>query len=478
MTHVLIVDDEPTICWAFKECLTDEGFTVDVAGSAEQALEITDRHCPDVVVMDVRLPGMDGITALRQLQAKLSDVPVIIMTAFGSLTTAVRAIDGGAFDYLTKPIDLEKAVAVVRQAASFLQSASPMAVAVADDSAELIVGSSPAMQEVFRRIALVAERDVPVLITGESGTGKDLVARAIHQHSRLKGSFVPICIPALSESVVESELFGHVRGAFTGADHERQGLLELANQGTAFIDEIGDVPLNVQVKLLRALETREVRPVGSGACRTASFRMIAATNRQLEERVASGEFRHDLFFRLNVFRIELPPLRDRVEDIPILVPRFLQNVRTADHPLMLSDAAMLELKSRPWYGNVRELRNVIESATVVCRGDLIQPEHFPAAVPSLTMNRDSGTAARPSNSSEALTQVAREWMLDQVRNSNADTRDLYERFLQTVEPELIAIVLQSTNGHRGSAARLLGMHRETLREKLKKMGDDQSADST
>ncbi len=477
MTHVLIVDDEPAICWAFKECLSDEGFTVDVAGSAEQALEISDRRTPDVVVMDIRLPGMDGIAALQKLQTKMSSTPVIIMTAFGSLSTAVKAIDGGAFDYLTKPIDLEKAVAVVRQAVNAAQSAS--GTPVADDTShndELIIGSSPAMQEVFRRIALVAERDVPVLITGESGTGKDLVARAIHQHSRRKGSFVPVCIPALSESVVESELFGHARGAFTGADQERKGLLELANQGTAFIDEIGDVPLNVQVKLLRTLETHEVRPVGSGTCRTASFRMIAATNRQLEQRVAEGEFRHDLFFRLNVFRIEIPPLRDRVEDIRPLVQRFLQNSRSSGHPLSISDAAMVELESRAWHGNVRELRNVIESATVVCRGDFIQPEHLPQPVTSLNSDRIAAPDVRPANSSAALAEVAREWMLEQVRTADADVRDLYEKFLQTVEPELITIALQSTNGHRGSAARLLGMHRETLREKLKRMGEDQSTD--
>lgn len=477
MTHVLIVDDEPAICWAFKECLSDEGFTVDVAGSAEQALEISDRRTPDVVVMDIRLPGMDGIAALQKLQTKMSSTPVIIMTAFGSLSTAVKAIDGGAFDYLTKPIDLEKAVAVVRQAVNAAQSAS--GTPVADDTShndELIIGSSPAMQEVFRRIALVAERDVPVLITGESGTGKDLVARAIHQHSRRKGSFVPVCIPALSESVVESELFGHSRGAFTGADQERKGLLELANQGTAFIDEIGDVPLNVQVKLLRTLETHEVRPVGSGTCRTASFRMIAATNRQLEQRVAEGEFRHDLFFRLNVFRIEIPPLRDRVEDIRPLVQRFLKNSRSSGHPLSISDAAMVELESRAWQGNVRELRNVIESATVVCRGDFIQPEHLPQPVTSLNSDRIAAPDVRPANSSAALAEVAREWMLEQVRTADADVRDLYEKFLQTVEPELITIALQSTNGHRGSAARLLGMHRETLREKLKRMGEDQSTD--
>ena len=210
MSHVLIVDDEPSICWAFRECLTDEGFSVDVAGTAEQALSMADAKKPDVIVMDVRLPGIDGFQALAQFRSNSVTAPVIIMTAFGSLKTAVTAIDGGAFDYLTKPIDLDRAVAVVQQASAASESATEKNAGSAPPAAsrdDLLVGSSPAMQEVFRRIALVAERDVPVLITGESGTGKDLVARAIHQHSHRSGSFIPVCIPALSETVVESELF-------------------------------------------------------------------------------------------------------------------------------------------------------------------------------------------------------------------------------------------------------------------------------
>ena len=365
MSRVLIVDDEPAICWAFRECLTDEGFDVDVASSAEQALSIAQDRIPDAIVLDIRLPGMDGLDALRHLKSQATTVPVIIMTAFGSLSTAVRAIDGGAFDYLTKPVDLEKAVSLIRQAvdgAAAVQ-ASPAsannATVQADANDDLLVGSSPAMQEVFRQIALVAERDVPVLITGESGTGKDLVARAIHQHSRRKGPFVPICIPALSDTVVESELFGHVRGAFTGADAQRTGLLLQADKGTAFVDEIGDIPHPLQVKLLRVLETREVQPVGTGQCIPGSFRLVAATNRRLEDIVAEGRFRSDLFYRLNVFRIELPPLRERRQDILLLAHRFLKD-SDGNSRLQLSEAAAQQLQQRPWHGNVRELRNVIE----------------------------------------------------------------------------------------------------------------------
>lgn len=468
MSHVLIVDDEPSICWAFRECLSDEGFTVDVAGSAEQALAMADRQLPDVIVMDVRLPGIDGLQAMQRFRARSVSAPIIIMTAFGSLKTAVGAIEGGAFDYLTKPIDLYKAVAVVRQAISKSMKGFNSRPSERDD--ELIVGSSPAMHEVFRRIALVAERDVPVLITGESGTGKDLVARAIHQHSRRTGSFVPICIPTLSASVVESELFGHVRGAFTGADQERRGLLEMANGGTAFIDEIGDVSVNLQAKLLRVLETGELRPVGSTDCRTASFRLIAATNRSLEQRVADGEFRSDLFYRLNVFRIELPVLRDRIDDIPALADRFLQNSSRNGHQLRLSREAMKVLQSRSWFGNVRELRNAIESASVICRGDEIGPEHLPDPVLSLL-----NTVPAPVQSADdQLFNAVHVWTKTQLKETDLACSDLYERFQKAVEPRLIDVVLSHVNGQRGEAAKLLGIHRETLREKLRRLDEERS----
>lgn len=466
MSHVLIVDDEPAICWAFRECLTDEGFTVDIAGTAEQALKMADRKQPDVIVMDVRLPGIDGFQAMEQFRRKATPVPIIIVTAFGSLKTAVSAIDGGAFDYLTKPIDLDRAVAVVRQAISASQKIEQPAANVHED--ELIVGSSAPMQEVFRRIALVAERDVPVLITGESGTGKDLVARAIHQHSHRIGGFVPICIPALSESVVESELFGHVRGAFTGADQERLGLLELANSGTAFIDEIGDVSLNLQAKLLRVLEMGELRPVGGSDCRVASFRLIAATNRRLEQRVAEGEFRSDLYYRLNVFRIELPALRNRIEDIPALAERFLLSASgNREKGLRISPETMQLLQSRPWYGNVRELRNVIESASVICRGDFIVPEHLPNPAPRLS----NSSPAETHSVADQLADAVRAWIETQLQDIDHASGELYERFLKTIEPQVIEAVLKHANGHRGEAARLLGIHRETLREKLRRYED-------
>ena len=469
MSHVLIVDDEPAICWAFRECLTDEGFSVDIAGTAEQAMAMAKRKSPDVIVMDVRLPGIDGLQAMQHFRQKSTSVPIVIMTAFGSLKTAVNAIDGGAFDYLTKPIDLENAISIVRQATSASKKTARPDLVAMDD--EFIVGSSAPMQEVFRRIALVAERNVSVLITGESGTGKDLVARAIHQHSHRKGGFVPICIPALSESVVESELFGHVRGAFTGADQDRCGLLELADGGTAFVDEIGDVPLNLQAKLLRVLESGELRPVGGSDCRLVSFRLIAATNRILEQRVADGEFRSDLFFRLNVFRIELPPLRDRMDDIPALADRFLRNVSGNDgQRLRISPEALEELQSRRWYGNVREFRNVLESASVICRGDTIGPEHLPDPVPSLT---HTGPASAQSPD-DRLFNAVEAWTKIQLEKRGPACGDLYERFLKAVEPRLIDAALKHVNGQRGEAAKILGIHRETLREKLRRLDEERT----
>lgn len=327
------------------------------------------------------------------------------------------------------------------------------------------------MQEVFRRIALVAERDVPVLITGESGTGKDLVARAIHQHSHRKGAFVPICIPALSETVVESELFGHVRGAFTGADQERRGLLEMAGGGTAFIDEIGDVSMNLQSKLLRVLETGELRPVGGGDCRTATFRLVAATNRHLEQRIADGNFRSDLFYRLNVFRIELPALRDRLDDVPALADRFLQNASRNGHHFRLSTDALAELQSRPWHGNVRELRNAIESASVVCRGEVITREHLPKPVQSLT----SGFASPALDVSASLSEAVRHWSEAQLISEALPNGDLHDRFLKIAEPPLLTAALRHAQGQRGDAAKLLGIHRETLREKLRRLEEDSSS---
>jgi DNA-binding NtrC family response regulator len=466
MSRVLVVDDEPSICWAFRESLTDDGHEVQVAGNAREALELIQHNRPDVVLLDVRLPGQDGLSLLRQLRQQIRSTPIIIMTAFGSLDVAVDAIDGGAFDYLPKPFDLDQAVAVIDRALSARARSNGDGAVSVDATAPvqtMLVGASLAMQEVFRRIALVADSNVSVLITGETGTGKEVAAEAIHRHSpRRDGPFVPVCVPALSAGVLESELFGHVRGAFTGADADRTGLLDLAAGGTAFFDEIGDVPLGLQVKLLRAMERQEITPVGGTAPHRADFRLIAATNRDLRELVAKGEFREDLYYRLNVFHLELPALKDRRDDIPLLARHFLAqhagSRRSDSSSLSLSEDALAELQRRDWPGNVRELRNAVEHAAIMARGSAISSDCLPPPVPG------------ESASTTALEWAIRDWADRRLAHAPDEKagQSIYEEFLDCCEPILFQQALEHVNGNRSAAARLLGIHRETLRQKLRK----------
>jgi nitrogen regulation protein NR(I) len=462
MSHVLIVDDEPAICWAFRESLTDDGHAVSIAGNAEEALQQIQQQTPDVVVLDVRLPGQDGLSLLRQLKSEIRATPIIMMTAFGSLDTAVDAIEGGAFDYLPKPFDLDQAVAVIGRALASRSASCEWASSGVESTAataSTIVGSSPPMQAIFRKIALVADSDVSVLITGESGTGKELVAEAIHRHSpRKEQPFVPVCVPALSPTVLESELFGHVKGAFTGADHDRSGLLDLADGGTAFFDEIGDVPLGLQVKLLRAMEQQEVTPVGSTTSHRAHFRLIAATSRDLNRMVVEGIFREDLFYRLNVFHLHLPPLRERRDDIPLLVQHFLaQMSASGGEPKSLTTEALAEMRRRDWPGNVRELRNAVDHAAVVARGGTITSECLPPVQTAAMMG-------------VAPLQVALlQWVRERLEQLPGDaSAAVYEELLECCEPVLFAQALEHAGGNRSAAARLLGIHRETLRQKLRK----------
>jgi len=494
MSRVLIVDDEPTICWGFRELLTEEGHQVDIAPSAEEGLRLAEQQRPDAVILDLRLPGLDGLSAIEHFRRCAGDVPIILITAFGDLDTAVQAIQQGAFDYLPKPFDLDQVTEVVRRALRERRKDEPRTEDEtgwgADSGPDPIVGKSPAMQQVFKKIALAARTDVSVLITGESGTGKELVAKAIHRHSvRRDGPFVPVCLAALSPNVIESELFGHVRGAFTGAEQDRKGLLELAHGGTVFLDEIGDVPLAIQVKLLRAIEHREVVPVGDARPRRIDFRLIAATHQSLPELIASGRFREDLYYRLSVFQIELPPLRERREDIPLLAEYFLQQLaggpgrtrgtsgRSAsaasavpDGPSgpglparRFTDAALRELMARPWYGNVRELRNAVEHAAVVSRTTEIGPEALPKPLQLRPGPRES-LEQTLRRCTEAWTWKAAE------RASGRSGGELHRQFLQVVEPVLLKTALKACSGNRAAAARLLGIHRATLREKLRQYG--------
>ncbi len=467
MSHVLVVDDEPTICWGFRELLSGEGHQVSIAGTARQALDELKKKVPDAVILDVRLPDIDGLTALEQIRERVgSEVPVIVITAFGNLDTAVRAIQAGAFDYLAKPFHLDQALEVVRRALASKQIDKPGTQPQAESLGARLLGKSPAMQAVFKRIALVAATDAPVLITGESGTGKEEVAQAIHQHStRAANPFIPVTLGALSGNVIESELFGHVRGAFTGADTARVGLLEQAHGGTVFLDEIGDVPLLMQVKLLRAIERHEVTPVGDPRPRAADFRVVAATHRPLSEMVAAGEFREDLLYRLSVFHIHLPPLRSRQDDIPLLANHFLQRFAGEARPVF-TEEALAELMKREWRGNVRELRNAVEHAAIVARGGGIHPEHLPPPV----------TTSAPASATleERIASEVRTWVQQQLSAADPDAEmlDLYDKMLALVEPPLLETTLAHTGGNRATAAKLLGIHRTTLRQKLREGNND------
>ncbi len=462
MSQVLVVDDEPSICWAFEQALTEEGHDVVTVATAEEALAASAEWTPDVILLDVRLPGADGFSALEQLRRRLKQTPVVFMTAFGNLDTAVQAIGAGAFEYLTKPFDLDDAVDVVRRAlesSNRLPSTDSIGVAPTT-SQSLLVGRSPAMQAVFRQIALVADHDVSVLITGESGTGKELVATALHRYgSRAKGPFIPVCVPAMSEALVESELFGHASGAFTGAVGPRTGLLSQAHQGIAFFDEIGDIDLATQVKLLRVLETKQVLPVGSNEPVYSNFRLVAATNCNIEAMVQAGTLREDLYYRLNVFRIDLPPLRSRRDDIPLLAEHFLSLLPVGGR-FELSAAALEDLYQRPWHGNVRELRNVIEHAAILARSGRIERDNLPPQIEH---------GATSADSQDGLQTALQQWLADRSAD-DATGAGLYEELLREAEPLLFEFALNASGGNRQQAAKLLGIHRETLREKMRKRG--------
>ena len=471
MPHLLIIDDEQSICWGLAKLAEQLGHSAATAVSAEQGLAAAGNMRPDVIMLDVRLPGMDGLSAMQHFQKAAPGVPIVVMTAYGELSTAVTAVRNGAFDYLAKPFDLAVAQRAIESALK--HNARPVDAPIRlppKDPAGLIVGASPPMQEVFKRIALVAPSDACVHVCGESGTGKELVARAIHRYSRrAAGPFVAVNMASLSPTLAESELFGHVRGAFTGAEQSRKGLLEQAGGGTIFLDEVADIPMALQVKLLRVLEFGEIVPVGGENAVRSDFRMISATHQDLQQRVAEGKFRHDLYFRLITFEIELPPLRRRREDIGPLAEHFLDVLAdrdpgapgTSGRRPSVSPEALAELRQRQWFGNVRELRNAIEHAMIFARGGIIAAEHLPPPL----LPAGIGHAGQE----EAIAMLIRTWAQAQLEGP-AEIQDLYERLLRLVEPPLLKAALQHAGGQCLAASRRLGLHRTTLRKKLDELG--------
>ncbi|MBA3482773.1 MAG: sigma-54-dependent Fis family transcriptional regulator [Pirellulales bacterium] len=458
MSKILVVDDEPSICWGLGRLGESLGHAVEIAASAEQGLRAAELHRFDLLILDVRLPGMDGLTAMQSFRQAPGETPIIVITAFGDLATAVKAVEQGAFEYVLKPFDLHEIRAAVERALR-ATPAAPMRTASESDG---MLGQSPTMQAVFKRIALAAASDAEVLLSGESGVGKELAAHAIHRHSaRRDGPFVAVNIAALSPSLAEAELFGHVAGAFTGAQQARKGLLVQADGGTLFIDEAAEIPLPIQVKLLRALDQGEVLPVGADAPVKTLFRVVSASHRNLHERVEAGAFRHDLLYRLCTFEITLPPLRQRGGDVRLLANHFA--TQFGHGAATLAEETLVALESRSWFGNVRELRNAVEHALVLARSRVVLPNHLPAPLPGRRDQR--GDALEGEALSTAAAKLANDLLGD------ADLAGgVYERYLQEIERPLLASAMSRSGNQCAPAARVLGLHRTTLKRKLDQLG--------
>jgi two-component system nitrogen regulation response regulator GlnG len=461
MKAVWIIDDDHSIRWVFEKALAREQIEFRSFSTAQDALSALEADTPQVVVSDIRMPGTSGLDLLQQLKERLPEVPVIIMTAYSDLDSAVSAFQGGAFDYLPKPFDVDHAVTLVRRALdeSVRQAAKPETA----ESVTEILGQAPAMQEIFRAIGRLSQSHVTVLINGESGTGKELVARALHRHSpRAEMPFIALNTAAIPKDLLESELFGHERGAFTGAQGLRRGRFEQADGGTLFLDEIGDMPPDLQTRLLRVLSDGQFYRVGGHQPIKVNVRVIAATHQNLEQHVRQGLFREDLFHRLNVIRLRLPPLRERGEDIPLLAKYFLQKSarELGVEPKRLSPAAMRYLSTLSWSGNVRQLENVCHWLTVMAPGQNIEIADLP---PDL---RDDQAATAEISWREALGREA-------DKEFNRGENGVMDKFSRDFEKILITCALKHTAGKRIEAAALLGLGRNTLTRKIQELGLEQ-----
>jgi len=465
MKSVWIVDDDRSIRWVFEKALTREEIPFRVFSSAQEALALLDTETPQVVVSDIRMPGGSGFDFLDQLKARHPSLPVIIMTAYSDLESAVAAFQGGAYEYLPKPFDVDNALELIRRALD--EGARTTEVLEEGGETPEILGQAPAMQEVFRAIGRLSQSNATVLINGESGTGKELVARALHRHSaRAKKPFIAINTAAIPKELLESELFGHERGAFTGANTLRRGRFEQAEGGTLFLDEIGDMPADLQTRLLRVLSDGQFYRVGGHAPIATHVRIIAATHQDLEARVREGLFREDLFHRLNVIRMRLPSLRERRQDIPLLARHFLQksarelNVETK----RLTDTATRFLESLDWRGNVRQLENICHWLTVMAPGVSVDMADLPAELKG-----------------EAPLSATIDWRsaleLEVAHALTRGERGILDRLSQDFERALITQALIHTGGRRIEAAQLLGWGRNTLTRKIQELGLDEAENS-
>ena len=462
MGHILVVDDDPQLRQSFEKLLIAEGHQVRVAASGEAGLEMVQAGAPDLVIMDVRLPGMSGLETFRALHEVEPKLPVIIMTAYGTTETAIEATKLGAFEYVLKPFEIPDILALIAQALDagrFMRSRVEMNVPPDATSGDAIIGNSKPMQEVYKAIGRVAATDATVLIRGESGTGKELAARAIYQHSlRADKPFLVINCVAIPETLLESELFGYEKGAFTGAVNRRVGKFEQAHGGTVFLDEIGDMPFSIQSKILRLLQEKSIERLGGREPIPVDVRILAATNRDLEAALAAGRFREDLYYRLKVVTLWLPPLKARVGDIPLLADYFLARfAREMDlpNPGMTPEAREV-LNNCQWPGNVRELANAMQKALIFSRGYPIHPEDVSRAI-----GLERGTLkADDDRTQEAIRQWVRQTLLAGAGDS------MFEAFMDRCAALVISEALDLTNGNRTRAAKLLGISRPTLISKI------------
>jgi len=466
MSEILVVDDDDQLRQSFARLLTNEKYAVRTAPTGEAGIDEVEQNVPDLLIMDVKLPGINGLKALQAIREVDTTLPVIIMTAYGTMDTAIEATKLGAFDYVLKPFEIPDMLDLIGQALEagrMMRSRVKMNVGPESAQADAIIGRSSSMQQVYKSIGRVAPTDATVLIRGESGTGKELAARAIYQHShRSDKPFLIINCVAIPETLLESELFGYEKGAFTGAVNRRVGKVEQADGGTIFLDEIGDMPLSIQAKILRLLEERSIERLGGSKPIAVDVRIIAATNRNLERALEAECFREDLYYRLKVVTLELPPLRERKGDIPLLCDYFMAlyaKEMEIENPGM-TDTAKDMINSHSWPGNVREIANAIKKALIFSRGYPIRIEDVSHAL----SGADASTNA--SLNAESVENVGRNWIREVLTTEKRS--DIFNYLMDRFGSMVISEALNLTQGNRSQAAKLLGLSRPTLQSKIEK----------
>jgi two-component system nitrogen regulation response regulator GlnG len=480
MPTLLVIDDEPEVPLCLRAVFAGSDVTLLTASSAAEGLAQLSLCRPDAVVLDIRLPDLSGLEAFRQIHARDRRVPVIFVTGSGTAETAIEAMRLGAYEYLLKPLDLDRVREVISRAFAISRLMSVRAVVPEsgeeEDRSDLLIGNCPAMQEVYKSVGRVAPQDVTVLLRGESGTGKELVARAIYHYSRRADKpFLAINCAAIPEALLESDLFGHEKGAFTGAHQRRIGKFEQCHGGTLFLDEIGDMTPMTQVKVLRVLQDQQFQRVGGNELIQTDVRLIAATNRDLEAMVAAGTFRNDLYYRLNVYTIPLPPLRERRDDIPLLASYYLKRFsrELGKEVRRAAPEALALLEQYPWPGNVRELQSALKQALLQATGSVLAPEFLPPAVRQEAPPAAGPAPAGGAPGAAALTEAdLRRFVRDSLA---AGTTNLYDDYAARTERLLFLEVLAHTGGNLTQAAKVLGINRGTLRTRLEALGIRQEA---